>query len=154
MASANEPNVVENSGYGDKENETREKTLKAPECDLIFKLQRDEEPEHEYRLFCRDGTNIRATFANSFIAAAVEAQASEHINQSGDFIHLSRGHSACKQDGSCAAGEAAKAAAAGRGRTAAALVNTTGPRGHSNRRNHSEGTDTGAGSKIPKRDVM
>jgi len=52
----------------------------------------------------------------------------------------------CEQDGSCAAREAVKAAAAGRGRTAAALVNMTRPRGHSNRRNHSEGTDTGAGA--------
>lgn len=32
-------------------------------------------------------------FVNSFIAAATEAQASEHINQPRDYIHLSHGHS-------------------------------------------------------------
>lgn len=40
-----------------------------------------------------DWTNIQTTFVNSFIAAATEAQASEHINQSRDYIHLSYGHS-------------------------------------------------------------
>lgn len=39
------------------------------------------------------GTNTRTTFVNSFIAVATEAQASEHINQSRDYIHLSHGHS-------------------------------------------------------------
>ncbi|CAB1425710.1 unnamed protein product [Pleuronectes platessa] len=40
-----------------------------------------------------DRTNIQPTSVNSFIAAATEAQAGEHINQSRDFIHLSPGHS-------------------------------------------------------------
>lgn len=39
-----------------------------------------------------DRTNIQSTFVNSFIAAATAAQASEHINQPGDCIHLPLGH--------------------------------------------------------------
>lgn len=58
-----------------------------------YKLRRNEGGPNKWNTCFGDRTNIQTTFVNSFIAAATEAQASEHINQSRDYIHLSHGHS-------------------------------------------------------------
>lgn len=48
---------------------------------------------NKYNTCFGDRTNIQPTSVNPLIAVAAEAQASEHINQSRDYIHLSHGHS-------------------------------------------------------------